>query len=722
MSASSDPLGTIASTEITGTPAQRAEALYRLSVAHAELGELATAAKLARQGLRLEPARFHLILAWLDLDRGAAASSLRHLDLAMPGLTGRDLARARVLRGLHLCQSSDPRLAIAELSAVIRELRRHRDDRWLANALVGRGIARSYALRLAEADQDFTAAHTILTSLGEHGRAAMCLHNKGFVATLAGQLPRALQLYEDAARAGLDSTSRPEALIDRAEALLAAGLVEDARRVLRPALTMLRRCGRGSRLPEAILLAGQCAFRRHDLDEAIRRAEQAERLFRRQGRASWVPNARALALKARLGLGEQVHAEAVGTAELCHPVEAAELRLAAGDLEPVAAQRNRGPALIRALGWLARAQSADRREALRACRAGLEVIETHKAVLTSAWPRAALAERALDLANAPREVLRWSERLRAEHPPLHPPDDPELARTLTALRSARASGEPVEALEREVRRRTLATARESAAEGFELPDRLVSFTLHRGRLKMVTVADGRARLTTIDDPAHEVAAARIALSAGAPVSLDLLPGHDFVVVPDGSLNRMPWSALGKRVTVAPSVRHWHRARLAPRGTGKAWIAGPGLRTARREVRALQEEHGGRLLGSSTVDEALDAMDGVEVAHIAAHGHARTDHPLFSSIELKDGPLYGHDLSKLKRAPEIVVLSACDSGLVRAFLDHGTRVVIASVLPVPDDRTPEVMATLHRELHRGAPEAVRRAQETTNLGFTCYGAG
>ncbi|ANZ37422.1 hypothetical protein BBK82_16535 [Lentzea guizhouensis] len=253
MSATIDPRTTIAGVKVRGTKAQRADALHDLSVAHVELGHLDDAAKLARRGYRLtgEP-RFLLTLAWVDLDRGRRAQSLEHLDRATPGLKGNELARARCIRGLHLCQANDPRPAMAELTAVIRDLRRYDDQRWLANALVGRGIARCHALRLKDAEADFTAAEQALQRIGETGRMAMCLHNKGFVAMLAGDLPLALTRYEAAARAGLDSTSRPEALVDRAEALLAAGLDEEARRVVEAALGLLKRCNRKS--PEAVLL------------------------------------------------------------------------------------------------------------------------------------------------------------------------------------------------------------------------------------------------------------------------------------------------------------------------------------------------------------------------------------------------------------------------------------------------------------------------------------
>ncbi|MFS8098116.1 CHAT domain-containing tetratricopeptide repeat protein [Lentzea alba] len=658
MSASADPQATLATTEVRGTRAERADALHDLSIAHVELGHLDVAARFAQRGLRLtgEP-RFHLTLAWIDLDRGRRKQSLRHLDLATPHLRGRELTRARCLRGLHLCHSAEPRLAIAELTAVIRELRRYGDERWLANALIGRGIARCNATKLAEAEADFTAAQTLLQAIGEPGRAAMCLHNRGFVAMLAGDLPLALRRYEDAAKAGLDSTSRPEALVDRAEALLAAGLNAEARRLLTPALELLRRCNR--HVPELAVLSARCALRDGDPGPAI-----------------------------RLG-GSDV-----------------EFMLAAGKLDAVAAHRFRGPVQTRALGWLAQARRSDRRGALAACRAGLKLLDEHH----GDWPRRELTGHALGLARTAREVLHWSEQHRVSMP--LPSNEPELARALTRLRRARAFGLPLEALERDVRRLTLANAhraKQSTAGSPELP--LVSFIVHEGQMTAVTLTNGRAHMRVIPEPAELVRTAKLALRAGRAVTTDLLPEADeVVVIPDGVLHAMPWAAHGRRIHVVPSLRHW---RPAGRGGHRVWVAGPRLH--HEEVTALQSNHGGTV--KSTVEETLRALEGAGIAHIAAHGHVHPN-PLFSYLELEDGPLYGYDIARIEHPPEIVVLSACESGLALAFLDAGTRAVIASVLPVPDAQVSDAMAEVHRLIDHPA-EAARKV---AHLGFSCYGTG
>jgi hypothetical protein len=240
---------------------------------------------------------------------------------------------------------------------------------------------------------------------------------------------------------------------------------------------------------------------------------------------------------------------------------------------------------------------------------------------------------------------------------------------------------------------------------------LVSFIVHEGQMTAVTLINGRARMRVIPEPAEIVRTAKLALRAGRAVTTDLLPSADeVVVIPDGVLHEMPWAALG-RVHVIPSLRHW---RPAGRGGHRVWVAGPRLH--REEVTALQAKYGGST--QSTVDEALRALEGAGIAHIAAHGHVHPANPLFSYLELDDGPLYGYDIARIEHPPEIVVLSACESGLARAFLDAGTRAVIASVLPVPDEQLSAAMD----EVHRLAGHPVEAARAVAHLGFSCYGTG
>jgi CHAT domain-containing protein len=141
------------------------------------------------------------------------------------------------------------------------------------------------------------------------------------------------------------------------------------------------------------------------------------------------------------------------------------------------------------------------------------------------------------------------------------------------------------------------------------------------------------------------------------------------------------------------------------------------------------------------------MDGAVLAHIATHGAFRADNPLFSTLELADGPLTAYELERLRRPPGCVVLSACDAGLsavrpgdellgfTAVLLGIGARNLIATVLPVPADLTTTLMVDLHRRMRAGAPPAVALAAaqqaftrsddglaRATAAAFVCLGAG
>jgi CHAT domain-containing protein len=173
------------------------------------------------------------------------------------------------------------------------------------------------------------------------------------------------------------------------------------------------------------------------------------------------------------------------------------------------------------------------------------------------------------------------------------------------------------------------------------------------------------------------------------------------------------------------------------------VEGPGLPGAAGEVAALAGRYPDAtcLVGpAATVAATATALDGAALAHVAAHGAFRVDNPLFSSLQLADGPLTVYDLEGLARAPRRLVLSACDAGLsgVRpgdelmglagALFALGMSTLVASVIPVPDAATKELMLALHRALQGGAgpAEALARARSGQDpavaASFVCFGAG
>ncbi|HET9081055.1 MAG TPA: CHAT domain-containing protein [Trebonia sp.] len=404
-----------------------------------------------------------------------------------------------------------------------------------------------------------------------------------------------------------------------------------------------------------------------------------------------------------------------------------------------------------------------------------------------------LAEMALRYAAGredPRLFLRWSERLRATAgriTPVRPLGDYALAADLAALRNvvARLESTPgsrgtAPALLRErhrleaaVRQRALhaPAAASAAAEPFavagllgELGDSdLIQLTDLDGQLHAVVAGAGRLRLTRVGSTAeatHALSRALFALrregSCRGTGRLDLdeigrrlevkllgqavrlLRGGPVVVVPPGKLHAVPWGllpSLRERPTmVAPSASAWLRARRAarPAESKVVLVGGPRLSTGDAEVLRLAAQYpdAAVLTGDEAVTErVMAAIDGAWLVHIAAHGTFRADSPLFSAVELTDGPLTVYDLERLRRAPHQVVLSSCNSalgvpvgadellGLVSALISLGTAGVVASVVPVDDPAAIPLMLALHHHLRggRGPAEALRLARHAAGPG-------
>jgi CHAT domain-containing protein len=243
----------------------------------------------------------------------------------------------------------------------------------------------------------------------------------------------------------------------------------------------------------------------------------------------------------------------------------------------------------------------------------------------------------------------------------------------------------------------------------------------------------------------------------APLGGLVAGGCELVLVPTGELHAVPWAALPscrrRALSVAPSAALWLRAarrRSAASDGVLVLAAGPGLPHAGAEVRALAGRHATSAVlldGEASVDAVAAALETADRAHIASHGTFRADNPLFSALQLADGPLTVYDLERLRRAPRDMVLSACDGGLsaVRpgdelmgftgALLALGTSALIASVVPVPDEPAQRLMLALHERLAAGDEPAAALAAASaaaldgraagdvaTAAGFVCFGAG
>jgi CHAT domain-containing protein len=223
-----------------------------------------------------------------------------------------------------------------------------------------------------------------------------------------------------------------------------------------------------------------------------------------------------------------------------------------------------------------------------------------------------------------------------------------------------------------------------------------------------------------------------------------------VLVPTGPLHDLPWPALptlrGRPLVVAPSAGSWLARQARPQNPEPkiALVAGPRLRHASAEVAAIRDlyQRPAVLTGrDATAAAVMRALDGATIAHLACHGHFRSDSPLFSSLELADGPLNAYELQRLSRPPDLIVLSCCDLavsdtrpgdellGFAAALIGMGARTILASLVPVPDAGARRLMTALHRGLTAGRSPAVAlaRAQQAVSpagsalTGFVCLGA-
>jgi CHAT domain-containing protein len=396
------------------------------------------------------------------------------------------------------------------------------------------------------------------------------------------------------------------------------------------------------------------------------------------------------------------------------------------------------------------------------------------------------------------------------HRPVRPPQDPILARDLGALRrvvaeieAAATASRPTRSLyarqtelERAIRDRTRrltgdGDGRSPTPSVRDLADALGDRALVElvdldGRLIAVTVTGTRCRahdLARVADAGREEESARFALRRlahrhGSEASLDAarasalhagraldallleplrasIGERALVVVPPARLHALPWGLLpscrSRPVVVAPSAACWLEAQASPGPAVRkvALIGGPGLPGVQAELGQIASFYPSAIQlhgGDATAEAVLGALDGADLAHVAAHFAFRADNPLFSALRLADGPLTVVDLEGVRRAPHRIVLSACDSGLatvhpgdelmglVATLLPMGTSSVVASVIPVPDREIRPLMVGLHRGIARG--DAVAAALTDANAGessedpatfaasaaFVCLGSG
>jgi len=719
---------------------------------------------------------------------GRAKEAFDEFARAIPLLSDENepLGRALLNRGNLYLQRSEPIAAAADFVASISALSSAGATVQAAKAEHNLGYARLQAGELLEALEMMESAATVLAPLSPVSRA-ICEQDRAEVLLAAGQIAEATAALESAATAyGLQRLRRFQA---EAEFVLARIMLhEDPARAQRVARAAARRFARHDSsiwATRALALAVAAGITCGRSTPKLRsEADAIAEDLRRHGHHR---DAEQLALHVvRLCIRRRDLDDA-----------AARLRkIRITDDTPIGTRllaREVRAELARARG---RAKQA--REHVRA---GLQDLHAWQASFGSLDLQStmvghgnALARLGLELAledGSPEVVFEWSERARAlasKVTTLRPPPDPDLAADLTALRlldpgetaKARelrerirskswyaAEGEVGEPVTLEALQARLAKDRAALVAHIVLNDDVTALVVTGDHARVVPL-DGATRVrdqldriaADLDFAAHnpggsfgqtvraslEDDLAAVADELVTPL-LDLIGDRRVVLTPSALLAGAPWTLLpglrGRPVTVPTSATRWLElvGQRRPRLRRIGLVAGPRVERAADEVdRAAAEWTSADVLHGDDANAAKvgEVAAHVDVLHLAGHGVHAGDHPLFSAVELADGPWFGHDIDLLPRTPSVVVLSACELGQVSvlrgeesvgmtaAWLHAGARTVLSSPALVADEVACEALAHWHRLVAAGAAPADALAEVIASsdgvVPFLCFGAG
>ena len=213
----------------------------------------------------------------------------------------------------------------------------------------------------------------------------------------------------------------------------------------------------------------------------------------------------------------------------------------------------------------------------------------------------------------------------------------------------------------------------------------------------------------------------------APLARHLPPMEPVVVVADSVLASVPFHAFDANhdrvVSVSTSVgladALADRPPLARRALVFAVpdLQAPAVGEEAQLVAAAHCDVTVRLGVDATYEALVSHLPSAGVVHLASHGLHRSDNPRYSAVRLGDLWLTAARAEALRLDGQLVVLSACDvgmmvsdgpspiGGLPRALLAAGASAVIAAAWPVDDEVTAELMAELHQELAGGVGPAM-----------------
>jgi CHAT domain-containing protein len=244
----------------------------------------------------------------------------------------------------------------------------------------------------------------------------------------------------------------------------------------------------------------------------------------------------------------------------------------------------------------------------------------------------------------------------------------------------------------------------------------------------------------------------------APIEQQLTGKEDLVLILDGILYYLPFETLitGRnrllmedfRISYAPSATIWVNLRKKAKGRNTKELvafADPllsiernlvPLRYTRKEVEGIASLYPQNsrevFMAAEATEEKFKKERNLDckILHFATHALINEDFPRRSGVVLSssangeaDGVLQMHEIWNLDLNTELVVLSACQTGLgklvrgegmvslMRAFFYAGTRNVVVSLWNVDDNSTADLMKQfyVHMKQGKGVAESLRLAK-------------
>ncbi|MDS0134288.1 MULTISPECIES: CHAT domain-containing protein [unclassified Amycolatopsis] len=550
----------------------RVEELHRRGQAAIGSGRPVDGARLLRAALRLlekpsdggEPhpllARVLISLASAEVQLGRRETGFALLDHAAEVAAPEEAGVLLQQRGLLLMLVGRLEEALKfmnEAEPLIDPADRVR----VARGHLNRAMLHELAGRIRAAVADLDRCEPIAVSEDLPLMLAKARLNRGYLKTLTGDIPAALRDF-DAARPGFAQHAPgllPVLAVDKARALLGAGLIAEAATELDAALSSLVVSRTTHERAEAELTRAQVAIADGNPSLARQWARQAERRFRRRGNETWAAVASFTVLLADFESGRRAPGIAGRSAAVADRLAALGLRtdaalaallaarahVAAGRFDDARAQlRGRAvrPTLDLTLSRCLTLTELHAAEGNRAgvfthARAGLAALHRHRGRFGSLDLQTGTAALGVQLARSgltaalrsgrPASVFSWLERSRAQAfrlRPVRPPVDETIADAVAELRQRAALARSAELagrrdpgaerrcveLERAIRAHgwtaggtgdhgTTASPREVSDELAKSHSALVSFLIDEGRLAALTIAGHQYRLTDVAD-------------------------------------------------------------------------------------------------------------------------------------------------------------------------------------------------------------------------------